>query len=185
MAESRALFFGMSTGTQELLTKVEAVSNKASANEANISAARAKADKNEGDIAALKSQIAALTGSLSAYDYVVEYKTNEDGSWYRKYKSGWIEQSGIQTYTNNSANTDVNFLVSFKNTNYFLSLQHFTVPDHAYEYSKEEGKSAASISFAEDLAGITSMRTTSGFKVNYTTNPQICHRWYACGEAAS
>lgn len=28
----------------------------------------------------------------SNYDYVVESQVNADGSWYRKYKSGWLEQ---------------------------------------------------------------------------------------------
>ena len=33
-------------------------------------------------------------------DYVVESQVNSDGSWYRKYKSGWLEQGGISTGTN-------------------------------------------------------------------------------------
>ena len=28
-------------------------------------------------------------------DYVVEFQVNSDGSWYRKYKSGWLEQGGF------------------------------------------------------------------------------------------
>ena len=34
------------------------------------------------------------TKDLSNIDYVVESQVNSDGSWYRKYKSGWLEQGG-------------------------------------------------------------------------------------------
>ena len=34
------------------------------------------------------------TEDLSNIDYVVESQVNSDGSWYRKYKSGWLEQGG-------------------------------------------------------------------------------------------
>ena len=35
----------------------------------------------------------------SNYDYVVESQVNADGSWYRKYKSGWVEQGGSLSYS--------------------------------------------------------------------------------------
>ena len=35
-----------------------------------------------------------LSNVLSNIDYVVESQVNSDGSWYRKYKSGWLEQGG-------------------------------------------------------------------------------------------
>ena len=48
-------------------------------------------------------------------DYVVESKlpTAEDPTWYRKYKSGWVEQGGVAT----AAGT-ITFLKPFANTNY-------------------------------------------------------------------
>ena len=50
------------------------------------------------------------------YDYVIETKlpTEEDPSWYRLYKSGWVEQGGKAT---TNAET-VTFLKSFKDNNY-------------------------------------------------------------------
>lgn len=36
----------------------------------------------------------ALSNVLANIDYVVESQVNSDGSWYRKYKSGWLEQGG-------------------------------------------------------------------------------------------
>lgn len=35
-----------------------------------------------------------LSNVLSNIDYVVESQVNSDGSWYRKHKSGWLEQGG-------------------------------------------------------------------------------------------
>ena len=35
-----------------------------------------------------------LSNVLANIDYVVEFQVNSDGSWYRKYKSGWLEQGG-------------------------------------------------------------------------------------------
>ena len=35
-----------------------------------------------------------LSNVLANIDYVVESQVNSDGSWYRKYKSGWLEQGG-------------------------------------------------------------------------------------------
>lgn len=54
----------------------------------------------------------ALTGKANAdlsncpadYDYVVGSGVLEDGSWYRKYKSGWLEQGGLA-----NTNTTVTF----------------------------------------------------------------------------
>ena len=45
------------------------------------------------------------TADLQNIDYVVERQVNADGSWYRKYKSGWWEQGGLV----NVENTTVTF----------------------------------------------------------------------------
>ena len=52
-------------------------------------------------------------------DYVVESYTN-GSDWYRVYKSGWIEQGMMITATNQGATK--NWLKSFKNTNYSISI---------------------------------------------------------------
>ena len=49
-------------------------------------------------------------------DAVIDYQepTAENNyTWYRKYKSGWVEQGGVVSSTGN-----VNLLVSFSNTSY-------------------------------------------------------------------
>ena len=49
----------------------------------------------------------------SNYDYVVESYKDDQGHWYRKYKSGWLEQGGIVT-----AAGEVTLLKPFANTAY-------------------------------------------------------------------
>ena len=49
----------------------------------------------------------------SNYDYVVESYKDDQGNWYRKYKSGWLEQGGVVT-----AAGEVTLLKPFANTAY-------------------------------------------------------------------
>ena len=76
-------------------------------------------------IPASTAQAAEFAGALSgkanadlsncpvSYDYVVESYSDDQGNWYRKYKSGWVEQGGVAT----AAGT-ITFLKPFANTNY-------------------------------------------------------------------
>ena len=76
-------------------------------------------------VPASTAQAAEFAGALSgkanadlsncpvSYDYVVESYSDDQGNWYRKYKSGWVEQGGVAT----AAGT-ITFLKPFANTNY-------------------------------------------------------------------
>lgn len=56
------------------------------------------------------------TADLDSIDYVVEYKnpTDSDPNWYRKWKSGKLEQGGVVPATEGN----ITFLKPFANTNY-------------------------------------------------------------------
>lgn len=61
-------------------------------------------------------------------DYVVEWQVPTDlnnYTWYRKYKSGWVEQGGIITVNKPGANsavtTTVNLPVTMANENYYVA----------------------------------------------------------------
>lgn len=56
-------------------------------------------------------------------DYVVESQVNADGSWYRKYKSGWLEQGGKSAAVAPGGNTIVTFSKAFANTTYTVLAQ--------------------------------------------------------------
>ena len=65
---------------------------------------------------------ADASGNVELYDYVIENVVNSDGSWYRKWKSGWIEQGGLTVNTVYYPNSmTVNLLVPFTSTKYHIS----------------------------------------------------------------
>ena len=77
-----------------------------------------------GEVFATKAELQALDSSkadtslsnvLANIDYVVESQVNSDGSWYRKYKSGWLEQGGL---AKSNEDVTVTLLKPFADTNY-------------------------------------------------------------------
>ena len=81
-------------------------------------------DDVSGDNVATKEELQAvdrskadtsLSNVLANIDYVIESKTptTDDPTWYRKYKSGWLEQGGVVT-----AAGEVTLLKPFANTAY-------------------------------------------------------------------
>ena len=70
------------------------------------------------------NELDALKNLLATIDYVVESKvaTDEDSTWYRLYKSGWIEQGGYEDNPNESQPLTVNLLKPFVSTNYSITL---------------------------------------------------------------
>lgn len=62
-----------------------------------------------------------LNNMAAGYDFVIDYKvpTASDPTWYRKYKSGWVEQGGVGTSQQyNVTNRNVTFLINMKDTSY-------------------------------------------------------------------
>lgn len=83
-------------------------------------------DDVSGDNIATKAELQAvdrskadtsLSNVLANIDYVVESKTPtaDDPTWYRKYKSGWLEQGGL---AKSNADVTVTLLKPFADTNY-------------------------------------------------------------------
>lgn len=62
-----------------------------------------------------------LSNVSSNIDYIVASTVNSDGSWYRKYKSGWLEQGGIGLIVNEDATKTVTLVEPFKDTNYIVN----------------------------------------------------------------
>lgn len=68
-----------------------------------------------GDITQIRGDIATLQG----YDYVIESQSptaENNYTWYRKYKSGWVEQGGIVQ----GGSTYITLLVTMSDTNYTI-----------------------------------------------------------------
>ena len=78
-----------------------------------------------------------LENILSNIDYVVDSQlptAENDYTWYRKYKSGWVEQGGIFVTNNNTAGfeTTINLPVAMSNSNYTATVGVFdTANDNA------------------------------------------------------
>lgn len=55
-------------------------------------------------------------------DFVVEWRApkSDDRRWYRKYKSGWVEQGGSNVTLNEVSTATVTYLVPMADTNYTL-----------------------------------------------------------------
>lgn len=79
-------------------------------------------DDVSGDTVATKADLAVVENKCTLQgqgDYVVEFQVNVDGSWYRKYKSGWLEQGGGFA-SNDDTNTVVTLLKPYANTTYSI-----------------------------------------------------------------
>lgn len=62
-----------------------------------------------------------LSNVSSNIDYIVESKVNSNGSWYRKYKSGWLEQGGIGPTVSVDDTKTVTLIKPFKDTEYIVN----------------------------------------------------------------
>ncbi|MDD6153605.1 MAG: hypothetical protein PUC11_06650, partial [Elusimicrobia bacterium] len=117
---------------------------------------------------ALSGKLDLPSGKTQAdVDFVVESYHGEDGNWYRKYKSGWVEQGGITDIV--PATQSVTTITLFK-------------PFASTVYGIVAANNPASINWAThaDLQ-ITAKTTTSfGVSANVSNNNRI--NWYACGQ---
>lgn len=111
---------------------------------------------------AIEAQVQGLPGGIE--DYVVEtYKSGSN--WYRKYKSGWVEQGGIFSL-GAAAKKTVTFLQSFSDTNMYLNIS--------------DGIVSGGWSAAEANNYIISV-TKTNFMFCQAYNRTCNFKWFACG----
>lgn len=93
-------------------------------------------------------------------DYVIDYKkpTESDPTWYRVYKSGWCEQGGYYSSSDQNYKTyNVSLLKKMANGLYFVSVHQGRSPD-ANMYAtniQNRTKSGFSMSYIVDTAGVS------------------------------
>ena len=103
-----------------------------------------------------------------AKDYIIDYGNNSNG-WYRKWKSGFIEQGGLNLV--NSYNNNIfilNFPISFTTTNYTFVNTAIWNNNPGTEYTTE---------YTKNIQAQATERTTSSI----TTIGNLSKSWYACG----
>lgn len=101
----------------------------------------------------------AKQSDLDTADYVVEYQnpTAENNySWYRKYKSGWIEQGQYSLSWSSGQEVQISFVIPFSNTYYFVVLNEVS----------------------GDSSALIKNRTKEGFK---KTGNEGSDAYFACG----
>lgn len=101
----------------------------------------------------------AKQSDLDTADYVVEYQnpTAENNySWYRKYKSGWIEQGQYSSSWSTGQEVQISFVIPFSNTYYFVVLNEVS----------------------GDSSALIKNRTKEGFK---KTGNEGSDAYFACG----
>ena len=117
------------------------------------------------DVAGLKQ---ATDGMI---DYVVESQEPTSGNgytWYRLYKSGWVEQGGGFPIASSANYQSITFPIEFSNTNYFIQKNSATNDD-------------ASISWR--VVSFYNLTTTSATTYNSKAGQGLT-TWYACGMSA-
>lgn len=141
-----------------------------SATEAAASAALA-ADKAQTDLSNVsqlpQSRINAIMPNTM--DYVVETYRNGN-TWYRKYKSGWLEQGGLTNSIGTSSTSTVTFPKAFAHNQYCALL---TAPAHVnYTGSQRQNWNVEN-------------RTNTSMSVrNNVETKSNQYIWYACGQGA-
>ena len=132
-------------------------------------------------VSASEAQAAEFTGALSGkanadlsnvpanMDYVVETYRNGN-TWYRVYKSGWLEQGGLTNSIGTSSTSTVTFPKAFAHNQYCALL---TAPAHVnYTGSQRQNWNVEN-------------RTNTSMSVrNNVETKSNQYIWYACGQGA-
>jgi hypothetical protein len=82
-----------------------------------------------------------LANVNSNIDYVVESWNDGAGGWYRKYRSGWVEQGGVVEVGAKSKDFSVALFVEYSNTNYNV-LPYVLLVDKTGDYRGDSSASA-------------------------------------------
>ena len=114
---------------------------------------------------------AAINSMMPAnMDYVVDSYSDDNGNWYRVYKSGWVEQGGEVLNIPASSGRDITFLKPFANTLYTaLCTPNNTTSDRG---DKRENW------------GLYKKDSTYCQMLNNSETKTVTFSWYACGQGA-
>lgn len=110
---------------------------------------------------------------LTPYDYVIAWQTptaDNNYTWYRKYKSGWVEQGGPLTFPvagTSMATKTITFPIAMADTNYTAQpTPIWAQPDKYYGWA------------------LQSKTTTSMSYHGYNTTKTDKLSWFVCGMSA-
>ena len=117
-----------------------------------------------------------LTDIIASFglDYITEYSSSNNSSWYRLWKSGFKECGVYVTGTDSYSRTTITFPVTFSDTKYMVSCENATVP-----VANMTGGTFNLLRFrdAAAYAGMISDKTTNSVVVSTYQDLSL----YACG----
>lgn len=99
--------------------------------------------------------------------YVVEQGQDENGTWYRRFSNGWVEQGGYVEFESGNPIQNVVFPIAFNSSTYSVTIGGV---------SQAKGFGTASLAAAEDM-------TTTGMNIHIGSH-LISSFWEAKGFAA-
>ncbi len=155
--------------TTTLLAQIAAIHEEIIAVSAQITAL--------GNVSTIRSDVATNTGditTLKGYDYVVESQTptaDNNYTWYRKYKSGWVEMGGHYTHDNIEKTVTITLPVTMADNHYTITM------------SKELGTSAETdMNYQFMPAYVKNSKTTTSFQIRMTAANRLSGAdWMVCG----
>ncbi len=133
---------------------------------------------NTGDVEITQTANELNEFKSSVKDYVVESYNDGNGNWYRKFKSGWVEQGGVLPVLSKVESKVVALLKPFATNKYTVLIQHY-----------HDGDTINIKSYFADGLSISRFSvfnfTTTSFNVyyGYNKNDGLEQKiWYACGQ---
>ncbi len=133
-----------------------------------------------GGIPGIAPKITTLDSRTNGVlDYVIESQSptaENNYTWYRKYKSGWIEQGGCTSGTGTYGKTTVTLPITMANIYYNIQVG-IRWGDGANWYTSTNGLSQNSLT---DITGPVADVTTTSFTLQSFSD----HCWMVCGMAA-
>ena len=131
----------------------------------------------ETTMGAIITELANKVAQLESYDYVVA-SGGDSTRWYRKYKSGWLEQGGYFAGTYSTSQYgwhDVTFLKAFADNKYNVNVTAECLQSDATSTNTTQIRDSINV------FGATTDRTNTGMKVG---GLYFNLTWYACGIGA-
>ena len=115
----------------------------------------------------------------SVKDYVVESYSDGNGNWYRKFKSGWLEQSGVLPVSTKVVNKVISLFKPFATNKYTVLTQNYHDGETINTNSHFDSHSISRFSVFNFTA--TSFNVYYGYSSKDGLEQKI---WYACGQGA-
>ena len=130
------------------------------------------------DLSGIANELNEFKSSVK--DYVVESYSDGKGNWYRKFKSGWVEQGGVLPVLSKVDDKVVSLLKPFATNKYTVLTQNYHNGD-TININSHFGSGLSVGRFSVFKFTTTSFKVYYGYSSKDGLEQKI---WYACGQGA-